>query len=897
MSPKTSAPKRTSQTAQGFDPDTFLQSCASLMSERQTRASSHVSAPIPIPASEHTPPYSGGEESDRQPPAAPGKPKQHPRRYFPEPNQKNALHHIMAESKNSNSARELVSPSPEARSPEASGSALVPATSSAPAPSPKATPMRPSTSDSSPPSPPYTNMPPPHTYPSSYPQTPSSSQWTAHDPTLALLPPPLPIHGAPAAHSVTSPEYQSTDAEREHGSTTDDDGPSSGAGQNTKTEKEEVVIPRPPNAWIIYRSEILTRFKKGEKIPGYRKARDDLGLAPLPDSDNECKSCLVERYVESSANVLFISYLWKHETKENKSHYERQAALRKEEHALKYPNYKFKPVSRNLKIKAREDAKREKELEKRRKKEERQSEKSRSRESPQKCLGRFREGADAYSVIGARRYIGQTTRGHSRHSPMSPYDASGRYHPHNAQAGPGPSSAAGRYLVYGEPYPSSHEEVSPPSSYFGSSVESSSGYMMPQPEDVYRPFPLPPYAMPAMARPEGVEPPLAPTPGMAIAQEYMWHHAPPPPPPPAHSAPTPASASAPLGAVPEMLAPPMEPQSSSDSLAQLLSPRTMPRDEEEDAFQRALLSLDAESMDALQRPMAVLEMDEIPALDDAFFEGTDDIDALAAKWHELGPEGGDEFERTSGLVMDERNLDPMPAVFYEMLPPDNGFYPTLPELSGAFTDPATASFDVALPPEDPSLPQSAPAPETYGLVPQIQPDDSISFGSLFEQHPEYYRSDEYPAGPTLAGEMPMSPSDALAEATPRETTFAGAGHDTNRMPSFSHTLRTVSTTSPAPRLASLSDFPLTPNSLDHIGLPFVDRSTSFAGAQFMGMNYGSMGMGMGDDFGEDDWYGDEMRKDEMAARESVFVTRRDSEMSAVDARAGAGIPSPPPSQR
>ncbi|TYJ52733.1 hypothetical protein B9479_006667 [Cryptococcus floricola] len=867
MSPKTSAPKRTTQTAQDFDPDTFLQSCASLMSKRQTRASSHVSAPIPIPASEHTPPYSDGEESDQQPPAAPGKPKQHPRRYFPEPTQKNALHYIMAESKNSNSPRELVSPSPEAPSPEASGSEPVPATSSAPAP-PKATPMRPSASGSSPPAPPYTHIPPP-TYPSSYPQTSSSSsQWTAPHPAHALLPPPLFAHRAPAAHSAASPEWQSTDAEPEHGEpehglTTDDDGPSSGAGKNVKTEKEEAVIPRPPNAWIIYRSEILTRFKKGDKIPGYRKARDDLGLAPLPDSDDD----------------KVISYLWKHETKQNKSHYEHQAALRKEEHALKYPNYKFKPVSKNIKIKAREDAKRERELEKRRKKEERQSEKTRSR---------------------ARRHIGLTSRGHSRHSPMSPYDASGRYNPHNAQARPGPSSEAGRYLVYGEPYPSSHEEVSPPSSYFGSSVESSSGYMMSHPEDEYRPFPLPAYAMPAMARPEGVEPPLAPAPGMTIAQEYMWHHAPRlPPPPPAHSAPTPAPASAPRRAVPEMLAPPpMELQSSLDSLAQLSSPRTMPRDEEEDAFQRALVSINVEGMDAYQRPMAVLEMEEIPALDDAFFEEGGDINALAEKWHELGPEG-EEYERTNGLVMDEKNVDPMPAVYYEMLPPDNGFFPTLPEFSGAFTDPAPGSYNFALPPPDPSVPQSAPAHYTYGFVPQIHPDDSIRFGSLYEQHPEYYRSDEYPEGPTLAGEMPMSPSEASAGATPRETTFAGAGHDINRRPSFSHTVRTVSTASPAPRLASLSDFPLTPHSLDHIGLPFVDRSTSFAGAQFMSMNYGPMGMGMGDDFGEDDWYGDEKRKDEMAARESVFVTRRDSEMSAVDAGAGgpgAGIPSPPASQ-
>ncbi|WVQ77003.1 hypothetical protein IAR50_006682 [Cryptococcus sp. DSM 104548] len=868
-------PKRTNQTAQDFDPDNFLQSCASLMSKRQSRAcaSSYVPPapiPIPVPASEHTPPYSDGEDGDglKLSASSPGKAKQHPRRFCSDPKHKNALHYIMAESRKNPSYQELQSPSPEAVSPEA-------------APALQAAPMRASVSASSAPATLHEACMPPPAYPSSYPET-NSPQWA-----VQTFPPPPP---PPSAHPLrtrpaASPEWQTTDAEPDYpshpdrpdcGLTTEDDRPSSSSsGPKSKKEKvNDAVIPRPPNAWIIYRSEILTRFKKGDKIPGYKQARTDLGLAPLPDSDDESPEGKSGKGLPQADVSKVISYLWKHETKQNKAHYERQAALRKEEHALKYPDYKFKPMRKDLKVKMREDAKQEKEREKRRQKEEKQAEKRRAR--------RYREN-----------------RGRSRHSPMSPYDTSRRFTPgtNNTQdGGPGPSTSASRYLQYGEPYLGNHDEATtsvsaPSSSYFGSSVESN-GFMMPRHDEYTRPFPLPGYAMPALPFAEGAEPPLAPAPGLAITQDYLWQHAP--------NHPAPASGSAP-GSAPELLAPAMEPQSSSESIPQPPSPPTQPRNEEEDAFQHALVSINVEGMDAYQRPMGVLEMDDIAVLDDAFFGEGEDINVLAEKWHELGSEEfGEEGEegRGSGLVVDEKNLIHMPEVYYEMsLPQHNAFYPQLPELSCAFTDPA----------KDLSLPFS-PGTQAYGLVPHIHPGDSaIHFGSLYSQHPEYYHSDEYPAGPTLAGEMPLSPSasDTLSRTTPRESSFAGEGYDTNRLPSFSHTVCAVSTSSPAPRLASLSDFPLTPNSLEHIGLPFVDRATSYAGAKFMNMNYASMGMGMdtggigigmGDDFAED-WYGEEEKRgeDEMTARDSVYVTRRDSEIAAA-AKVGADMPSPPASQ-
>lgn len=48
--------------------------------------------------------------------------------------------------------------------------------------------------------------------------------------------------------------------------------------------KSQVAVPRPPNAWILYRSDMLKRISEGEKVPGIDKAREELGLSLSHDN-------------------------------------------------------------------------------------------------------------------------------------------------------------------------------------------------------------------------------------------------------------------------------------------------------------------------------------------------------------------------------------------------------------------------------------------------------------------------------------------------------------------------------------------------------------------------------------------------------------------------------------
>ncbi|KAL7413751.1 hypothetical protein BDY24DRAFT_331342, partial [Mrakia frigida] len=73
--------------------------------------------------------------------------------------------------------------------------------------------------------------------------------------------------------------------------------------------------PRPPNSWILYRSDTIKKIKdaktRGEEFPG------DVSK--------------------------MISLLWKNESKEVRLRYDKLSAVRKAEHARLYPNYKYQP--------------------------------------------------------------------------------------------------------------------------------------------------------------------------------------------------------------------------------------------------------------------------------------------------------------------------------------------------------------------------------------------------------------------------------------------------------------------------------------------------------------------------------------------------------------------------
>ncbi|EPT02597.1 hypothetical protein FOMPIDRAFT_140591, partial [Fomitopsis schrenkii] len=92
--------------------------------------------------------------------------------------------------------------------------------------------------------------------------------------------------------------------------------------------------PRPPNAWILYRID---------KLRELAERRDPTAPKRLqPEISKE------------------ISELWKAEDPEVKREYERIADIKKQEHQMQYPNYKFQPIKKEDRVRQREEEKAEK---------------------------------------------------------------------------------------------------------------------------------------------------------------------------------------------------------------------------------------------------------------------------------------------------------------------------------------------------------------------------------------------------------------------------------------------------------------------------------------------------------------------------------------------------------
>ncbi|KAK4704642.1 hypothetical protein P7C70_g1561, partial [Phenoliferia sp. Uapishka_3] len=107
--------------------------------------------------------------------------------------------------------------------------------------------------------------------------------------------------------------------------------PKAKASHARKTSPDH--IKRPPNAFIMFRSHCCNPTESGEApdAPGTPTA---VTLAGLGITDH--------RHISRIASIL-----WKGLEPGDKSYWERRAKERKEEHALQYPGYKYKPVFRN----------------------------------------------------------------------------------------------------------------------------------------------------------------------------------------------------------------------------------------------------------------------------------------------------------------------------------------------------------------------------------------------------------------------------------------------------------------------------------------------------------------------------------------------------------------------
>ena len=88
----------------------------------------------------------------------------------------------------------------------------------------------------------------------------------------------------------------------------------------------KVQPPRPPNAWILYRSHKLRE---------------------LPSEKGRVQADVSKT----------ISDMWRNEEESVRLDYERLADQRKAEHQLKYPDYRFQPVKKEDKVKQREQQK------------------------------------------------------------------------------------------------------------------------------------------------------------------------------------------------------------------------------------------------------------------------------------------------------------------------------------------------------------------------------------------------------------------------------------------------------------------------------------------------------------------------------------------------------------
>jgi hypothetical protein len=91
--------------------------------------------------------------------------------------------------------------------------------------------------------------------------------------------------------------------------------------------------PRPPNAWILYRSDRVREMPP--PLPGQLRTQADVSKA--------------------------ISEQWRNESDATRAEYERRAEMKKAEHHTRYPDYRFRPKTKEQKERQRLEKKQEKE--------------------------------------------------------------------------------------------------------------------------------------------------------------------------------------------------------------------------------------------------------------------------------------------------------------------------------------------------------------------------------------------------------------------------------------------------------------------------------------------------------------------------------------------------------
>ncbi|CAE7218112.1 unnamed protein product [Rhizoctonia solani] len=162
--------------------------------------------------------------------------------------------------------------------------------------------------------------------------------------------------------------------------------------------------PRPPNAWILYRSDKLKELATSQ-APGPRKPQAEISK--------------------------IISQMWQAEGPDTKGRYEARAEEKKAEHAALYPDYKFAPMKKEDKAMLRKAQRQEKE-------EIRAQERNRKK---RKGKGRADEDEEDYDAPRPLPYPLQ--RPAQSWYPPSTYGPQGRYAPAQPQDDQAAFAAAG----------------------------------------------------------------------------------------------------------------------------------------------------------------------------------------------------------------------------------------------------------------------------------------------------------------------------------------------------------------------------------------------------------------------------------------------------------------------
>lgn len=152
---------------------------------------------------------------------------------------------------------------------------------------------------------------------------------TAFADTFSALPPPSPF-----PHSSAPFQTQTLHFSHYNPQASGQDLDEYDIDMNDPTNSNKPIkTPRPPNAWIIYRSDHIGKYQS------------PVGRPPMLQADVS----------------KLLGKQWREEIPTVRAEYERRAEVAKAEHAVRYPGYRFKPEKKEVKIQRRADEKAEKE--------------------------------------------------------------------------------------------------------------------------------------------------------------------------------------------------------------------------------------------------------------------------------------------------------------------------------------------------------------------------------------------------------------------------------------------------------------------------------------------------------------------------------------------------------